>query len=75
MKMKLQKLWTIMIGVIKFVASYECLGLQERVHNICLGHAFSEACQYVITNEESVQKSQVIISIKSTQSISYKYMI
>jgi hypothetical protein len=36
----------------KVVASYECLGLEERLHNICFGHAFSKACQYVITNEK-----------------------
>jgi len=36
----------------KLVVNYEALGLEESYQRTCFGHAFSQACQYVIVDEK-----------------------
>jgi len=40
-----------MIIVLKFVVSYQALGLEESFQKTCFGHFF-KVCQYVTTNEK-----------------------
>jgi hypothetical protein len=53
---------------LKSIVSYDMLGLEESFQDICFGHAFSKACQYV-TIEEKVCKHLQYVSIKATKEI------
>jgi len=37
---------------LKSIVSCDMLGLEENFQGFCFGHAFSKACQYVITKEK-----------------------
>jgi hypothetical protein len=51
---------------LRFVVSYDILGLEENFNGSCFGHAFSKSCQYG-TTEKKVCKDMRFVSIKNVQ--------
>ncbi len=56
----------VMTLTLRFVVSYDILGLEESFNRSCFGHVFSKACQYG-TTEKKVCKDMRFVSIKNVQ--------